>query len=86
MRKTEIQQALLYSRWHIDDHLQEYGHLFSYPDNLVVLQVVEEHRASNVNVEEQEEHLPETVKDWIDQILLMEPPATPGTWVPLVSM
>ena len=30
----------------------------SYPDNLVVFQVVEEHRASNVNVEEHEEHLP----------------------------
>ena len=66
----------------------------SYPDNLVVIQVFEEQRASNVSVEEQEEHLPdvrhwdilETVKDWIDQILQSDPKVSAGTWVPLVSM
>ena len=72
----------------MEDSHQEYGHLCSYADNLVVFHVVEE------PVEEQEEHLPgvrywdlpETVKDRIDQILQVEPPATQGTWATLVSM
>ena len=47
------------------------------PNNLVVFQVVEVRPASNVSVQEHEEHfsdfrywdLPETVTDWIDQII-----------------
>ena len=66
----------------------------SYLDTLVVFQVVEEHRASNVNVEEQQKHLPgvrhwefpATVRDWSGQLFQVEPPATQGTRVPLVSM
>ena len=67
-----------------------------HPDrqHIVVLEVVEEHRASNVNVGELEECLPDVrqwdlhgkVKGWIGQILQVEQPATQGTWVPLVSM
>ena len=67
-----------------------------YPDaqHLVVLEVVEEHRASNVNVGELEECLPD-VRHWdlhgkvesrIGQVLQVEQPATQGTWAPLVSM
>ena len=56
--------------------------------------MVEEYRASNVNAGELEERLPDVrhwdlhgkVKDWIDQILQVEPPATQGTWAPLASM
>ena len=43
-------------------------------------------------MEEQEEHLPdvrrwnlpETLNDWIDQILKVEPLATQGTWAPRI--
>ena len=52
--------------------------MYSDPHHLVVSEVVEEHRASNVNEEEQDHlpdvlvwNLPETVKDWIDQNLFM---------------
>ena len=56
--------------------------------------MVEEHRASNVNVEEQEERLLDVrrwdlhgkMKSWIGQILQVKQPATQGAWEPLVSM
>ena len=38
-------------------------HTCFYPDNLVVFEAVEEHRASNVNVVEQRERLPD-VRRW----------------------
>ena len=61
---------------------------------LAVHEVVEEHRASNGNAGELEECLQDVrhgdlhgkVKDWMDQILQLEPPAIRGTWAPLVSM
>ena len=56
----------------------------SYPRYLVVFEVAEEHPASNVNVEEQEERLMDVrhwdlhrkTKGWMDQILQLEPLAT----------
>ena len=61
---------------------------------LAALLVVEEHRVSNANVEEQDErfqdahhlHLPATASDEIERLLLMQPMATRGTWVPPASM
>ena len=66
----------------------------SCPDNLVVFEVVEVRRASNVDVERLEERHPDVrhwdlhgkVTGWIGQILQAEPSATQGTWVPPVSM
>ena len=65
-----------------------------YPGYLVVFEVAKEHPASNVDVGELEERLldvrhwdiPEMVKDRIDEILQVKPPATQGTWTPLVSI
>ena len=73
---------------------KEYGHTCSYPDYLVVFEVVEEHRASNENVGELEECLPDVrhwvlhgkVKGWSRQILQVEQPATQGTWAPHVGV
>ena len=64
------------------------------PQHLVVLEVVEERRASSINVVEMEERHPD-VRHWdlhekkkvcMDQILQVKPAATQGTWSPLVSM
>ena len=64
------------------------------PLYLVILEVVEEHRAPNVIVGELEECLPDVrhwdlrgkVKGWIGQILQVQQSAIQGTWAPLVSM
>ena len=61
---------------------------------LAALLVVEEHRVSNGNVARQDErfqevqhlHLHATANDKIEQVLLVEPMATRGTWVPPASM
>ena len=59
---------------------------------LAALLVVEEHRVSNENVEDERFqdvhhlHLPATANDEIERLLLMEPMATRGTWVPPASM
>ena len=60
----------------------------------LVLEVVEEHPASNGSVWEQEKRLVvvhlwdlhERRKVWIDRTLQSDPLANPGTWAPLVSM
>ena len=71
--------------------INEYGRTCSYPARLAVFQAVEEHRASNVNVVEQDGrfqdvhhlHLPATVKNWTGRVSQMRPQATQSTWVPL---
>ena len=61
---------------------------------LAALLVVEEHRVANANVERQNEHFQDahrlhllaTATDYIERVFLMEPMATRGTRVPLLSM
>ena len=61
---------------------------------LATLLVVEEHRVANANVEGQNEHFQDvhrlhllaTATDYIEGVFLMEPMATRGTTVPLLSM
>ena len=67
-----------------------------YPDleYHAVLEVVDEHPASNGSVWKLEERLLDVRcwdpqgrrKGWIDQIFQSDPLANPGTWAPLVSM
>ena len=61
---------------------------------LAALLVVGEHHVANVNVEERIQHLqdvhrlrlPAALYDEIVRVLLVEPAATQGTWVPPASM